>query len=209
MEEFISFEGIDGCGKSIQIAIIANYLREHYYSVKVTGPVGGNSLGQELRNILLSGKHDICRIAEHHLFLADRAQLVHDTIKPALEKYDVVLCDRYVDSTVVYQTLSRGYIYGETDKSEQLKACLGVMPALTIWLDIPVEVAASRVTSRGENSDKYDSAEISYRKELKRGFEELAIMYPDRIVRIDGTGSKEEVTKRILDIFKENHIVYS
>jgi len=195
----VTFEGVDGCGKSTQQKLTAEWLRNRGMEVRTTFEPGDTPLGAEIRKLLLSGVHQPVAAAELLLFLADRAQHVHEVIRPALDAGDWVLCDRYTDSTRAYQLAGRNL---DAASVEQLLdfAELGVHPALTVWLDLPVQTSLERIRSRAgmEGSmTRLDEECRSFHEAVSTGFEQMCRDEPERVLRIDAIGTVANVQQRI------------
>ncbi|HKJ83910.1 MAG TPA: dTMP kinase [Mariprofundaceae bacterium] len=195
----VTFEGVDGCGKSTQQKLTAEWLRNRGMEVLTTFEPGDTPLGAEIRKLLLSGAHQPVAAAELLLFLADRAQHVHEVIRPALDAGDWVLCDRYTDSTRAYQLAGRNL---DAASVEQLLdfAELGVHPALTVWLDLPVQTSLERIRSRAGmegGMTRLDEECRSFHEAVSAGFEQMCRDEPERVLRIDATGTVANVQQRI------------
>lgn len=164
MSLFITFEGTEGSGKSTQIELLSGSLRSLGYEVVVTREPGGDKVGDAIRDILLHGDH-IDSVTELMLFLADRAHHVRTLIRPALARGSVVLCDRYADSTNVYQGYARGL---DVDYLRDLNAFVtgGLQPELTLLLDLPVELGLRRVP----HADRLDCEGVNFHQRVREGF---------------------------------------
>lgn len=196
---FISLEGAEGCGKSTQSERLAGYLRGRGVEVVVTREPGGTPTGEMIRDILqhhASGE-DICAAAEVLLFAASRAQHVAHVIRPALARGAWVVCDRFVDSSLAYQGGARG-VGVETVLAANEVALDGVWPAVTFWLDVPLEAALARVAARGGHPDRFESEETAFHRRVHAAYGELAGRFPERVVRVDASGSAEAVFAEIL-----------
>ncbi|MBI2265784.1 MAG: dTMP kinase [Armatimonadetes bacterium] len=205
--KFITFEGIEGVGKSTQIHLLAENLRDGGYSVLVTREPGGTPLGEKIRAILsdpangnMSAKTELC------LFLAARAQHTRDLILPALLEGTVVLSDRYADASVAYQGDGRG-LGPEFVKEQNDWATDGLAPDLTFWLDLPPELGLSRVVKRfadqGVAPDRLDQETLEFYRRVRKGYHELALQTPARIIRVQAEQPVEKVQKEILSAFKQ------
>lgn len=197
---FISFEGLDGSGKSTQIEFLRQYLDERGIpSVFVREP-GGTAIGEEIRSIILDRRNDgMDPVAEAMLYAASRAQLVSEVIEPALAAGKVVVCDRYIDSSVAYQSFGRGLKYKVAEINEH--AVRGVMPDVTFWLDVPPEMGRLRRTGREQDRLEAESDAFFYR--VQEGYSKLAEHFPDRIVRVDGSLPREEIREQIVGLVGE------
>lgn len=198
---FIVFEGVEGCGKTSQMKLCAEWLQSLGISVVLTREPGGTELGLDLRRLLLQKTEDkpIAEVTELLLYAADRSQHVAQELKPKLAQGKYILCDRYVDSTIAYQGYGRGL---DMDLIHQLNyiATGGLSSDITIWLDVDVEVGLSR--KRGENVglDRIEQETMAFHRRVQQGYADLAKSSPSRIFSVDGSSSKEIVHKKIQEI---------
>lgn len=201
MNKLISFEGVDGCGKSTQLKRVVSWLTAQGQDVTTTFEPGDTPLGTEIRRLLLAGEFVPVAEAELLLFLADRAQHVHQVIRPALERGDWVLCDRYSDSTLAYQLAARKLGEGTANLKEMLAfAECGVTPALTLWFDVPVAEAMKRMQKRveaGEKSTRLDDEAVSFHQRVAAAFVEQYKDEAERIVRIDAGLGMDDVEQQV------------
>ena len=206
MVGFITFEGGDGTGKSTQLRLLERHLIAQGKSCLTTREPGGTSLGQLLRKILLeSGNRPISSSTELFLYLADRAQHVHEVIAPAILQGKIVLSDRYTDSTVAYQGYGRGF---EVQLLLTLNrvASQGVTPDFTFLLDCPVELGLSRTIHRrsdpstAKNDDRFENENLEFHEKVRRGFLDLARADPARFYVIDASQSEQEVFAAVKEI---------
>jgi len=206
MVGFITFEGGDGTGKSTQLRLLERHLIAQGKSCLTTREPGGTSLGQLLRKILLeSGNRPISSSTELFLYLADRAQHVHEVIAPAIMQGKIVLSDRYTDSTVAYQGYGRGF---EVQLLLTLNrvASQGVTPDFTFLLDCPVELGLSRTIHRrsdpstAKNDDRFENENLEFHEKVRRGFLDLARADPARFYVIDASQSEQEVFAAVKEI---------
>jgi len=190
---FISFEGIDSSGKSTQAKLLVKKLEEQNRTVLFLREPGGTEISEQIRNILLNKKNlKMTQITELLLFSASRAQLVSEVIKPALLNNTIVITDRYVDSTTVYQGHGRGLHLGGIKGINSL-ATTGVMPKKTFFIDITIqEMYARRHTSRQE-IDRMEMSNDEFFERVRQGYLELAKEEPGRIVVIDGKQPIESI----------------
>ncbi|MCC5848062.1 MAG: dTMP kinase [Verrucomicrobia bacterium] len=204
---FISLEGPEGCGKSTQAGLLATHLRERGQTVVMTREPGGTPTGEMIRDILqhhASGE-DISPEAEVLLFAASRAQHVARVIRPALERGDWVICDRFVDSSLAYQGVARGMGL-ETVLAANEVALGGLWPDVTLWFDLPVDVALSRVAARGADADRFESEARAFHQKVAEGYRELAKRFPERILRVEASGEIDAIAECVsahLDCFSE------
>lgn len=196
---FITFEGADGCGKSTQLSLCNEYLIGKGFETVTTLEPGAGKFGKKLREILLHYDDEVSPISEFFLFLADRAQHIAYTIKPAINENKIVLCDRHTDSTLAYQGYARG---NDLERLEYLNsiAVNGTIPDLTFVFDVDTEVAAMRV---GDEKDRMEAAGFEFHKKVRMGYLELAKKYPNRIKVIDANKSIEEVFAQVKSILEE------
>ena len=193
---FITFEGGDGCGKTTQIKLLDEYLRNKGYKTLLTREPGSKGLGIKLREILLNYDGEVSPVCESFLFLADRAQHVDCIIKPALEEGVIVLCDRHTDSTVAYQGYGRGLDLEQIYQLNKI-ATSGLKPDLTIVLDVDVETSQKRV---GSEKDRMESAGIEFFERVRQGFLEIAKQEPERVKVVNSTQSIEKIHEQILEL---------
>jgi dTMP kinase len=203
---FITFEGSEGCGKSTQIARLAQLLREknHDREVVILREPGGTALGEEMRRLLQHADQSIKIMpeAELLLFAASRAQLVREVIQPALQRDAIVLCDRFFDSTTVYQGVARALDPKEVEVINRFSAG-GVVPDVTFLLDMEAAQGRERMKQRNAGSsivDRMEQEPEAFYEAVRNGYLDLAKKEPGRIVVIDATQSKEKVTEQILKI---------
>jgi dTMP kinase len=193
---FITFEGGEGCGKSYQAKLIYQKLLNMGVSTELAYEPGGTILGNEVRR-LLKKKRDgtILPEAELFLFAACRFQLICEVIQPALQKGKVVICDRFVDSTVAYQGYGRGLDFVIINEVNKIATC-GINPDITILLDISAEKGLSR---KGNKNDRFEATGLYFHHNVRDGYLKLAASDPDRWVVIDAELSKREISKIIWD----------
>ncbi|RTE49244.1 dTMP kinase [Actinobaculum sp. 352] len=191
---FISVEGGDGAGKTTQIAALQQWLTRGGREVVVTREPGGTALGVAIREALLHSG-EVSPRAEALLYAADRAHHVASLVRPALERGAVVISDRYFDSSVAYQGAARS-LGKEEVRQLSLWATDGLVPQLTVLLDVPVAVGASRV---GGERDRIESAGLEFHEAVRAEFLHLAAAEPERWVVVDGTLAVDEVTARVCE----------
>jgi len=199
---FITFEGIEGSGKTTQLLRVAAHLRESGKTCVVTKEPGGTPVADRIRAILLDSASAIDPIAEVFLFAASRRQNTMTVIRPALERGEVVLCDRYTDATLAYQGYGRRI---ELDRLRRLNewATAGLVPGLTLLYDIPEEVGLTRARSRNavaaEDEGRFEAEDLRFHRSVREGYLALAKEEPKRFRVIDADGSVDEVFARTLE----------
>jgi dTMP kinase len=199
---FITFEGIDGCGKSTQLRMIASVLRLRQIDVVATREPGGTPLGQKLRFALLEAEGQVDPLAELLLYAADRAQHVRALVRPALDANLVVLSDRYADATVAYQGAGRGFEPSLIKDVVEL-ATGGLKPDLTLLFDLPVTEARERASHRTRNGrpgDRLDSEDETFHTRVREAYLRIASDEPERVRIVNASDSIEETHVRVLDI---------
>lgn len=194
---FISFEGIDGSGKSTQVARLAQTLRAEGREVVLVREPGGTPLSESIRAILLDPATSIHPKAELFLFTAARAQLVHDVIQPALAAGQVVIADRYADSTLAYQGAGRGVCDFESLRTIQSCATSALQPDLTFVLDLPPEEATHRRRSRGQEQDRMEGASLAFYQRVRDAYLELAALHLQRIHVLNARQPEDELASLI------------
>ncbi len=198
---FITFEGIDGCGKSTQLRLLASELRVRGVTVVTTREPGGTPLGQRLRAALLDVQEQVDPLAELLVFAADRAQHVRKHLRPLLEANQVVLSDRFSDATVAYQGAGRGFDPKVIEEIVQL-ATDGLRPGLTLLFDLSVAEAAVRTRRRVESkhTDRLDIEDAEFHTRVRNAYLEIAKAEPARIKVIDARGSVQETHQAVMNI---------
>jgi dTMP kinase len=193
---FISFEGIDGVGKSTQADLLETWLSEQGKTVVRTLEPGGTDVGVEIRKILLHHKGDLAPRAEAALFAADRAHHVASKIRPALERGEIVITDRYFDSSVAYQGAGRDLSRTEV-RDLSLWAVGGLLPQLTVLLDLPAEDARSRRNTSGTEPDRLEREKTEFFETVRSAYLDLAKSEPERFLVVDASVSVEEMQSQI------------
>ena len=203
---FITFEGLDGCGKSTQMELLAEGLRERGYVVLVTREPGGTPLGEAVRDVLLDPRyHGMSARSEALLYAAARAHLVEQVIRPALADGQVVICDRYLDSSLAYQGYGRGL--GADDViTLNVWATECMFPDLTIFLDLDDAVRGTRLDAV---PDRLEAEDEAFHQRVGEGFQELVESHPHRIHRVDAGGSKADVQERVRVVVEEELELFS
>lgn len=201
---FISFEGLDGSGKTTQMRRLAKRLRARGHVVLETVEPGGTEIGGKIRQVLLdAANQELSPTAELLLYFASRAQNVDEQIGPALRRGEIVLADRFTDSTLVYQGCGRG-LGAETVLALDRVACRGLKPDLTLLVDIDVETSLARARARNAaqpaGETRMDEQSLEFHRKVYEAYQALAAGEPERIRRIDGRAAIEEIELAIWDI---------
>jgi len=196
---FVTFEGLDGSGKSTQAALLVERLRGKGREVVATREPGGTPVGERVREMLLGGEGELLAWTEAALFAAARSEIVARVIRPALARAADVVCDRYVDSSLAYQGAARG-LGVEAVLALNEGATGGLLPDRTFLLLLAPDEAARRL---GPRADRIERAGAEFRTRVDAGYRELAARYPDRIVPLDGTLSPEELGEVIDERLRE------
>lgn len=198
---FISFEGGEGSGKTSLIKAISSYLTERNIPHITTREPGGSNIAEQIRKIILDNKNtDLSPKTEALLFAASRTQHLEEIVLPALNEGKVVLCDRYLDSSLAYQGHARSLGMETILKINHF--ALEHMPNVTYYIDSDPVVGLKRATSRG-GANRLDNETLEFHKKVREGYLEVARIYSDRVVIIDGNCNMETLIKRILDKIKE------
>jgi dTMP kinase len=203
--KFITFEGIDGAGKSTHLAWATDFLRRRGISVIVTREPGGTILGEQLRQILLAGVHGIHPETETLMMFTGRRQHLEDVIRPALQRGDWVLCDRFTDASFAYQGGGRGVAKSKLEALERW-VHPDLQPDLTLLFDISVELGQSRV-ARIKSPDRFEREDAEFFSRVRNAYLERAQQWPSRIVTINGSKPiadiQREIEQRLLAIWKK------
>lgn len=209
MNKFITFDGIEGCGKTTQVRLAEAWLRGCGGAVLATAEPGGTPLGLKIREILLNrGSWAIGAEAELLLFAAARAQHVREAILPALEREEWVLCDRFTDATLAYQAFGRGLDAGFI-KVLNAFSTQALKPEMTLLFDLPVETGLARAKKRASGfrpeaaEDRFEQEERAFHLRIREGYLALAAAEPGRFRIIDGTGSAEAVHREVCRCLEE------
>lgn len=195
---FITMEGPDGSGKSTQIELLRGYLESKGYEIIITREPGGTAISEAIRGVILNKDYtEMGHMTEALLYASARAQLVSEVIKPALDTGKAVISDRFIDSSAVYQGMARGLGVENVYKINEY-AIQGIMPDLTILLDLPAMVGISRKKDQKE-LDRMELESLDFHEKVAAGYRELAKLAPERIYTVDATDSIENIHKEIVD----------
>lgn len=199
---FITFEGVEGCGKSTQLALLAKHAESMGFAVEVLREPGGVPIAETIRAILLDPDNSaMCSTTELLLYAASRAQLIEERIAPALAAGKLVLCDRFADSTTAYQGAGRGIEASRIEQIHEL-ATNGLWPAKTFLLDLPVEAGLERARQRGR-ADRIEQESHVFHARVRDAYLALARMHPERIVVLDATQTIENLHAEVCAITDE------
>lgn len=197
--KLISFEGSEGSGKSTQIARLAAHFQKTHRDVVTTREPGGTEIGEQIRNIIVHNSRgdEMCAETELLLFAAARAQLVREVIAPALLRGAIVLSDRFLDSSTVYQGIGRNLAADPVNQINRF-AVGNVMPDLTIVIDVPEDVSLARLKQRASDlPDRMERQNVDFYKKVREGYLVLAKSMPERFIVVDGTKGEDTVEKKI------------
>ncbi len=212
---FITFEGIDGCGKTTQARLLAEKLRERGVTVLDTREPGGTRIGTRLREILIDPEHTaMAPMCELMLYLADRIQHLREVIRPAMARGHTVICDRYHDATVAYQKYGRGLDFSVVDSLIAREIGL-TPPTHTFWLDTSLETARARIDSRNrtegspdaEGESRLEREESAFHRRVEEGYRILHREQPGRILRIDGEQEPGRIESDIREMLEERYVL--
>ncbi|ERM91803.1 MAG: Thymidylate kinase [Caldanaerobacter subterraneus] len=198
--KFISFEGIDGCGKTTQVKLLEEHLKKEGYDLLVLREPGGTRVGEKVREILLDRENLIFPVTEMLLYASSRAQLVEEKILPALSKGQMVIVDRFVDSSYVYQGYARGLGLEKVKIVNEI-ATKGLFPDITVYIDITPEEAIKR--RQGKKADRLEGEDYEFHKKVREGYLRLVKDFPERFVLIDGMQEVLAVHKMVVKAVEE------
>jgi dTMP kinase len=205
---FITFEGVEGCGKTTQLRLLKERLEAAGERVTSTREPGGCPIADKMRAILLDAENSaITPLSELLLYAAARAQHVQEVILPALERGETVLCDRFTDATVAYQGHGRGLDL-ETIAQLNRLATGGLEPKLTLLIDCPVQIGLSRALARieaaqGAREERFELESVRFHERVRAGYLELAAAHPERFLIIDGSGDVAQTEKLVIEALAE------
>ena len=199
---FISFEGIEGSGKSTQVKALAKHLRAKGHKVIETVEPGGTMIGNKIRELLLEPGNHMDPMAELLLYYSSRAQHVREVIYPAILDNSIVITDRFIDSTVAYQGYARGIDLGLINTLNDI-VVPDMKPFLTFLLDMDVEEGLRR-NRKAQKEDRFELETVEFHNRVRKGFHQIAAEEPERIKIVDASMSAEEVSRKVLEILEES-----
>ena len=198
---FITFEGVEGSGKSTQISTLAERLRGAGWTVLVTREPGGTTAGEQIRDVMLNrGNERLTALAETFLVMAARAQHVEEVVRPALAAGTLILCDRFADSTLAYQGYARGLDRQVLRRLNRL-ATAGITPDMTIVFDIPAAIGLRRRRAQ-RDINRLDMESMRFHERVRKGFQQLAKQEPRRIKIVKSTGTREQISDIVADLIE-------
>ena len=202
--KFITFEGCDGCGKSTQLKLLSDYLTEQGVEHIFTREPGGGKISESIREILLNGKNaEMTDECEALLYAAARMQHLADRVEPALAQGKLVVCDRYVDSSLAYQAYARGLGLDFIQKINA-RALEKYPPDVTIFIDLTPQDAFKRKHGADEN-DRLEQAGMAFHERVYAGYKAVEKAYPNRVVAVDGKQTPQEIFAQVVRILKERN----
>lgn len=202
--KFITFEGCDGCGKSTQLKMLSNYLTENGIPHVFTREPGGGKISEAIREILLNGKNaEMTDECEALLYSASRVQHLHDKVAPALAEGKLVICDRYVDSSLAYQAYGRG-LGEDFIRKINAYALENYLPDATVFIDLTPADAFKRKHGADEN-DRLEQAGMRFHERVYEGFDLVAKAEPNRFIRIDGKQTPQQIFEQVISALKEKN----
>ena len=205
---FVSFEGIEGCGKTTQVELLATFLSQRGIPHLVTREPGGTRLGDLIRKILLDpGNSEMEPLTELFLYAADRAQHIAQVIRPALESQQWLICDRFADATTVYQGYGRDQDLAFIQQLNEM-ATQGIWPRLSLLLDCPVEVGLDRArqriveTSLEGREDRFEQQDFAFHQKVREGYLKIAAQNPNRFIILDATLDQKQLHQEIVTLLE-------
>ena len=203
---FITFEGCEGVGKSRQIHMLEEYLKQNNIKYYLTREPGGCNVSEQIRSVILDGKNDaMADECEAMLYAAARVQLLNEVIAPKLKNGELVLCDRYIDSSLAYQGYARGLGVDFVEKINDY-AIKNFMPDYTIFLSLTPEQAFKR-KGGADKTDRVELLGLDFHNKVYEGYVDLAKKYSDRFIVIDASGEKHQTHQKIIDALKEKGVI--
>ncbi|MBI2336428.1 MAG: dTMP kinase [Deltaproteobacteria bacterium] len=200
---FVTFEGIEGCGKTTQIHLLEKFLLQQKHEVVCTREPGGTAVADQIRHVLLDPNNQIDPMTELLLYEACRSEHVVKVIEPALQAGKIVLCDRFSDSTIAYQGYARGHAFNKLEQLAHLSH-RDLKPDLTILLDCPVDQGLSRAQERNvsqdSREDRFEKEALGFHEKVRQGFLKIAKQEPTRVIVFDALQPQAELAKKIREV---------
>lgn len=197
MKRFITFEGGEGSGKTTIIERLVKELNELGYEIVQTREPGGSKIAEQIRSVLLNIENtDMDYLTEAYLYAASRRQHLKDVVIPALKENKIVICDRFIDSSLAYQGYARELGIENIYKLNEL-ATGGLLPTLTFYIDVDPKIGLNRIINNNRKVDRLDLEELSFHEKVRRGYLEVAKIFPNRIRIVDGNRCIEEIYSEI------------
>lgn len=204
--KFITFEGCEGVGKSTQIRMLKTYLESTNQQATFLREPGGNAISEKIRNIILDKENkEMTDLCEAMLYSSARAQLIEQVIAPAIEQGELVICDRFIDSTLAYQGYARGLGFDTINALNKI-VCGKYMPDYTIFLDMPPEESFKRKGGQDAN-DRMETQSLDFHNKVYKGYKKAAEMFPERIICINPRGNKTETSTAIIKNLQARGII--
>ncbi len=204
--KFITFEGCEGVGKSRQIKLLEEYLQKNNVDYYLTREPGGTTVSEQIRSVILDGKNvSMADECEALLYAAARVQLLKEEIAPRLERGELVLCDRYIDSSFAYQGYARGLGVEFVEKINHF-AVENFMPDYTVFLSLPPHLAFKR-KGGVDKSDRLELSGMEFHQKVFEGYNELSKKYPERFIVIDASGERDQTHKKVIDALLEKGVI--
>lgn len=204
--KFVTFEGCEGAGKSRQVKLLEQYLIDNNIKYYITREPGGTSISEQIRSVILDGKNtamtDECEVL---LYAASRVQLIKEEILPRLERGELVICDRYVDSSLAYQGYARGMGYEFVAKMNDF-AIQTLLPDCTVFLDLTPTEAFKR-KGGADKDDRLEQSGLEFHERVYKGYKELSKIYASRYLVIDPRGTREETHAKIVKALKDKGVL--
>lgn len=197
--KFITFDGIDGAGKTTQIERLADYLRQQGKTVYITREPGGTVLAEKIRNLLLDKENEMHSLTELLLMFASRAEHIEAILRPKIQAGEWIICSRFTDATMAYQGYARG------QDLQKIQAIANVVhsdfnPDISFFLDLPAELAAQRRDTRGEDDDRFEAEAITFMQKVRNAYLNIAKQEPNRCKVIDATRNVDEMARQIREL---------
>lgn len=198
--KIISFEGGEGCGKTTQIGKLTKYFKDNGYEVTQLREPGGSEIAEQIRDVILKKENsNMTSLCESLCFAASRAQLMDEKIIPALNNNHIVILDRFIDSSYVYQGLCKGVGLEKVIQLNEI-AIQGNLPYITFYIDIEPEIGFKRILQNGRETNKYEMMNMEFHRQVRENYLKLCSLYSNRICKIDGNDSIENIYNKIISV---------